>query len=69
VQAVHHPCAVLKLALGLIRRSLCDMDVEPGVEACGSIGATGDGLIAHGKGGMQPKETSEQAVSGLPAVL
>jgi hypothetical protein len=45
------------------------MDVEPGVEACGSIGATGDGLIAHGKGGMQPKETSEQAVSGLPAVL
>src|ERR1017187_4499763 len=65
VQALDDSLSVLPLAVSHISLSLRNVNMEAGIELLRKPGAVRHGLVAHGEGGVQAEEASEQTVSGL----
>src|ERR1035437_11113436 len=68
VQAFDHSHSMLAVALVHIGLCLRNVNMKTCTEFLCKQSATGHGLVAHGKGGVQPEEPPEQGVLGLLAV-
>src|ERR1035441_3027015 len=68
VQPFDHSLSVFPPALLDISSRLRGMDIESGAQPPGNLRAAPHRRIAHGKGRMQPEESSQQRALRFPAM-